>query len=399
MMSRILRGLGPNVFALATASFFTDVASEMVFPLLPFFLMGTLKGSAAMVGLVEGTATGLSSLLRIFSGRLADRYRRHKLLVLLGYGLSVVARPLFGLAALGWHVLLVRVLDRFGKGIRLAPRDALIAASCAPEVRGKAFGFQKAMDHFGAALGPALASLLLMAGWQMRDVFYLTAIPATLVLVVIGVFVREVEPQAAGASMNLRLGSLCPEFRRFLLVIGLFTLGTSSDAFLILRAPQCGIPQEFVPLLWSGVNLTRMLFAIPGGMLSDRFDRGSVILVGWFVHVGVFSGLAFAETPTWFLTLAGISGLYHALGESVLRAFVADLAPKELRGTAYGLYYFAIGLASIPSSAGFGLIWKHFGSRPAFLSAAATSLVATLLFARLATLWTRGGSEAIRVGS
>jgi len=390
-MSRFLAGLGPNVLALAAASFFTDVASEMVFPLLPLFLTGTLKGSAAMLGLIEGAANALSSLLRIVSGWLADRYRKHKLLVLVGYGLSVVARPLFGAATLGWHVLAVRLVDRFGKGIRIAPRDALLAASCAPEARGKAFGFQKAMDHLGAAVGPVLATALLMRGWEVREVFYLTAVPAAVVLFVIGFFVRDPDGTAPPAPVKLTLRPFGPTFRGFLGTVAIFTLGTASDAFLILRAPECGVPLEFVPLLWSGVSLSRMLLAIPGGTLSDRFDRSRVILVGWLVHAGVFVALAFTQTLWPFLALLAAHALYYALGESVLRAFVADLVPKELRGTAYGLYHFAIGLGSIPASLGFGLIWKYVGPRSAFLLAAGVALAASVAFAKIVVFRSKGG--------
>ncbi len=383
-MSGLLNGLGRNVLALAAASFFTDVASEMIFPLLPIFLTGVLKGSPALLGLIEGAAAGLSSLLRIASGRLADRTRRPKALVLAGYGLSVAARPFFALAAAGWHVLAIRLADRVGKGIRLAPRDAILAASCTPETRGRAFGFQKAMDHLGAAVGPLIATALLLRGWALRDLFLLTALPAALSLASIAIFVRNPDAPGSAAPASLSLAPFDARFRRFLACAALFTLGAGADAFLILRARDCGVADEYIPLFWSGVNVSRMLLSLPGGILSDRLDRRRVILAGWLIHVAVFCGLAFTGSLGVFLLLLALYGVHHALTEGVLRAFVTDLVPAEQRGTAFGLYHCATGLASIPGGILFGLLWKNAGAPAAFLGAAGVAFAAALGLARLA---------------
>jgi MFS family permease len=371
-------GLGRNVVALGAASFFTDVASEMVFPLLPIFLTGALGATAAWLGVMEGAANGLSSVLRIVSGRVADRLGARKPLVLLGYGLSVVARPIFALATAGWHVLAIRLLDRVGKGIRLAPRDALIAASCAPELRGRAFGLQKAMDYLGASIGPLVGALLLSSGWSIREVFVATAVPAALVLAVVGLLVRDVAPAAPeerGAAPSAALGA---PLRRLTALWALFTLGAASDAFLILQALRCGIAEPQVPLFWCGVNVVRSLLALPGGMLADRFGRRGLLLAGWTLHAGVFAALAFTEGVAVFLALTVLHALPAATGESAARAWVADVAPRELRATAYGAFHLAAGLAALAGSAGFGFLWAGAGAPSAFLAASACSLAAAI---------------------
>ncbi|HEU4339746.1 MAG TPA: MFS transporter, partial [Planctomycetota bacterium] len=294
-MRRLLRGLGPNVIALSVASFFTDFGAELVIPLLPGFLR-SMRATTETLGWIEGISDSLASILRVVTGWLSDRLGRRKIFVLAGYGIASAARPLFGFARVVWHVGAVRIADRLGKGLRLAARDALIADSCEPWARGKAFGLQKAMDHFGATLGPLLAMALLARGWDYRGVFFLTAIPAAMVLVVIGGFVHDVRPAAAPAKLKLSLAPFDANFKWFLLTVTVFTLGNSSDLFILWRAKEVGIAEHHVPLVWSGLCFVRALASIPGGMLADRFDRRYVVIAGLAVYATVYAGLAFAAT-------------------------------------------------------------------------------------------------------
>lgn len=381
-MRRLLRGLGPNVIALGCASFFTDFGSELVVPLLPAFIL-SLGGTARTLGVIEGIADSLASFLRVVSGWWSDRIGRRKVFVLAGYGIASVSRPLFGLAMLAWHTGLVRIADRLGKGLRLAARDALIADSSDPSARGRAFGFQKAMDHLGATLAPIVATLLLASGWDVRSVFFLTAIPAALVLFVIAGFVRDVPTAKSPAKLRLSLEPFDANFKWFLLTVVVFTLGNSSDQFILLRARQVGIGASYVPLAWSAICLVRALASLPGGMLADRFDRRYVIIAGFTVYALVYAGLAFASTWQSFLALVLVYGLYHALAESVLRAVVTDIVPANLRGTAFGMFHFCMGIAYLPANLLFGFLMESRGPAPAFLVGAATAAAASVMMLRV----------------
>lgn len=375
-MRGLFRGLGANVVALGVASFFTDVSSEAVFALMPAFLTGTLGGTAAFLGFIEGASDALSGLLRVASGWTADRLRKRKGLVFLGYLLSGAVRPLVGFATAAWHVLAVRLIDRVGKGLRLAARDALIAGSCAPDVRGKAFGLQKAMDHLGAALGPAAATALLAAGLSVRAVFWLSAIPAAVVLFVIGGFVKDVVPTPSKGPLAGEVGRA---FRPFLAVVALFTLANVSLAFLLLRAPACGVDAAWVPMVLTGVNVVRGLLALPGGLLADRVGRRTSILLGWTVYAAVSAGLALSTSLAPFLLLAAGYGVYHALSETAVKAYISDLVPSDALGRAYGTYYLLTGVGSLVAGSMFGAIWDRWGPSTAFAASAALALAATIL--------------------
>jgi len=381
-MRRLLRGLGPNVIALGFASFFTDFGAELVVPLLPDFLR-TMGATPRTLGWIEGIADSLASIFRVVSGWLSDLLGRRKIFVLAGYGIASVARPFFGLAKVAWHVGVVRIADRFGKGLRLAARDALIADSSEPFARGKAFGFQKAMDHFGATLGPLLAMVLLAGGWDVRSVFFLTAIPAAMVLLVIGGFVRDVPSPTPPARLKLSLAPFDANFKWFLLTVTVFTLGNSSDLFILWRGLDLGIPKHLIPLVWSGICLVRALASIPGGMLADRFDRRYVVIAGLAVYATVYAGLAFATTWPLFLVLVLVYGLYHALAESVLRAIVTDIVPAHLRGTAFGMFHFCMGFAFLPASIIFGTLMNAYGPAPAFLVGATMAVIAAAMMLRV----------------
>ena len=381
-MRSLLKGLGPNVVALGLASFFTDFGAELVIPLLPAFLR-SMGATTQALGVIEGVSDSLASVFRVISGWLSDRLGKRKIFVLAGYGIAAVARPLFGVATVVWHAGVVRIADRFGKGLRLAARDALIADSCEPWARGKAFGLQKAMDHFGATLGPLLAAALLAAGWGVREVFLLTAIPAGMVLLVIGGFVRDVPGAPVPAKLKLSLAPFDSNFKWFLLTVTVFTLGNSSDLFILWRAVEVGIPEHRVPLVWSGICLVRALASIPGGMLADRFDRRYVVIAGLAVYAAVYAGLAFAQTWPVYVALVLLYGLYHALAESVLRAIVTDIVPAHVRGTAFGMFHFCMGLAFLPASLIFGTIMKTHGPAPAFLTGAAMAAIAAVMMLRV----------------
>jgi MFS family permease len=377
-----LLGLSRNVRNLGWVSLFNDVSSEMIYPLLPLFLTQVLGAGVIFVGLIEGIAESISSFLKLLSGWFSDRFQKRKEAILLGYSLASITRPLMALATSSLHVLVLRSADRVGKGIRSSPRDALLSQSCSPDERGKAFGFQRAMDHAGAMTGPLVASLLLLTTTQdLRIIFFLAFIPACLCVWVLFRGVTDVPGNRTPASSPFKLHwkGWNKRFKYFLVIVTLFTLGNSSDAFLLLRASDLGIPTSAIPILWFFLHLSKTIFSIPGGMLSDRLGRRGIIILGWLVYSFVYIGFAFASEAyhIWFLFFA--YGLFFGLAEGTERAWVADLVEESKRGTAYGAYYFFIGIATLPSSVLMGLIWKFRGPVWAFSFGAALALVAALL--------------------
>jgi MFS family permease len=371
------------VYALGAVSFFTDVASEMIYPLLPVFLTSVLGASAGFIGAIEGAAESTAALLKLASGWWSDRVRRRKPLVVAGYALASIVRPLVAIAQSAAQVLVVRVSDRVGKGIRNAPRDALIADSVHPSVRGRAFGFRSAADNAGALLGPLIAFLLLRAfGVSLRTVFWLSAIPGALAILVAIFGVREVEKHtSAGKKTELGRG-LGARFWAFLAMVFVFTLGNSTDAFLLLRAQQLGVPIALAPILWALLNGVKSISNTPGGVLSDRIGRTPTLVAGWLVYALIYVLFARATVAWHAWALFAAYGLYFGLVEGAELALVADVAPANRRGAAYGWYYLAIGVGALPASIGFGLLWDRFGSAAAFevgaglaLSAAAGLLI------------------------
>lgn len=373
--------LGRNVLALAAVSFLTDVSSDMTYPLLPVFLATVLGASATAVGAIEGAAESVAAFLKLASGWLSDRTPRRKPLVLAGYTIASVIRPLIGLAQSASQVLAIRVTDRLGKGIRGAPRDALIADSVDPAIRGRAFGFHRAADHAGAVVGPLLAFVLLSwMGLDLRTVFLLTAIPGALAVLMLIFGVREVPrsvPAKDGKSLNLRV-PLGRRFWAYLGVLFLFTLGNSTDAFLLLRAGQLGIAPALVPILWAMLHVVKALSSTPGGILSDRLGRKPLIVAGWFLYAVVYFafGRASEEWQAW--ALFAVYGVYFGLTEGVEKALVADLVAPERRGAAFGWYNLAIGVGALPASLLFGVLWDRWGSTAAFDFGALLALVASI---------------------
>jgi MFS family permease len=378
--------LGRNVIALAAASFFTDVSSEMIYPLLPVFLETVLGASATMIGTIEGAAESVAALLKLASGWLSDRVPRRKPLVVAGYALATVVRPLVGIAQHASHVLAIRVTDRIGKGIRTSPRDALIADSVHPSIRGRAFGFHRAGDHAGAVLGPLIAyALLQWVGLPMRHVFLWAAIPGVLAVLTLVVFVRErARPPAAGAAQERAARSAATargfsgRFWATLGVILLFTLGNSTDAFLLLRATTVGVAAAFIPLLWAMLHVVKSASSTPGGALSDRVGRMPLLVGGWVLYAAVYMGFAAARAQWHVWALFAVYGVYFGLTEGTEKALVADLAPADRRGSAFGFYNLAISLGALPASVIFGAVWDGYGPSIAFSVGAAIALAAAL---------------------
>ena len=370
-----------NVLALGVVSLLTDLSSEMIYPLLPVFLATVLSAGPAALGVIEGVAEATASLLKLFSGAWSDRAGRKKPLVLLGYGVSAVARPLVGFAGSWAHVLAVRFSDRIGKGVRTSPRDALIAAHVPPQLRGKAFGLQRSLDHLGAVLGPVAAFSLLWAGLPLRRVFLLSVIPGLLAVAVIALRVEDAPaegtPRHAGGV--LRGDGLPREFRRYLLLVGLFTLGNASDAFLILRAVDEGVPAHYVPLLWGAFHVVKSSLSTPAGALSDRIPRRWVVAGGWCVYAACYAAFAAARGPVATVAVFLLYGLYSAACEGAERAMVADFVPASHRGTAFGWFHLVVGICALPASVLFGLLWKSFGAAAAFGTSASLAVAAAVL--------------------
>jgi MFS family permease len=380
----VFSGITGNVLILGLVSFFTDVSSEMIYPLLPLFLTGVLGAGPAFLGVIEGIAESTAALLKLFSGVVSDRMRGRKRLVLAGYSLSALMRPLIGSATSPLAVLLIRTGDRVGKGVRTSPRDALIADSTAPEVRGKAFGFHRSMDHAGALLGPLIATgLLAYLVRDVRQVFWLAAVPGLIAVLLIVWKVREVE-RTAPPAQPVRL-SLLPAgpLRRYLLILFLFTLGNSSDTFLLLKAGTLGVPAFRIPLLWAFFHLVKLLTSMPFGSLSDRVGRRGVIVAGWCVYSLSYLGYGFAANELQIWLLFAFYGLFYGLTEGVEKALLADMADPALRGAAFGWYNFAIGAGAFPASLLFGMIWERSGGVAPFLFGAALSGIAALLLLML----------------
>lgn len=377
------RRLGRNVYALAAVSFFTDVSSEMIYPLLPVFLTSVLGASAGFIGAIEGAAESVASLLKLASGWYSDRIRKRKVFVVVGYSLASAVRPLVALAQSASQVLLIRVSDRVGKGLRNSPRDALIADSVNPSMRGRAFGVRGAADNAGALLGPVIAYVLLRwADLSLRTVFWLSAIPGAIAIVIAVVGVREMAHHGppVGKTTELRAG-MGGRFWTFLVIVFVFTLGNSTDAFLLLRAKDLGVPVALAPILWAVLSGVKSISNIPGGALSDRIGRRPTLIAGWIVYALVYFLFARASQPWEAWALFAAYGLYFGLTEGAQLALVADVVPKDRRGAAYGWYYLALGVGALPASLLFGALWDRYGSPVAFSVGAGLSLLAAIALA------------------
>jgi MFS family permease len=441
--------VGPNVVFLGVVSFLNDTSSEMIYPLLPIFLTTVLGVNMAFLGLIEGAAESVNSLFKLAAGRLSDRFGRRKPLILGGYSLAALSRPFLALSTAGWHVLALRLGDRVGKGMRTAPRDALIAESVRREDFGVAFGFHRAMDHAGAVAGPLLAlGLIALLGENLRLIFLLAALPGLATVIVIALRVRditsEVHPSArpefsadddqvrgekppsgntqdeghpphghapatpssysspphsqptssqdavhGGARTNGRLNmglgedsrqrlQLRGPFGTYLVAVALFSLGNSTDAFLLVRLRDLGVPVALLPAVWVLLHVVKSLSSIPGGYLADRLGRRKVLLAGWAAYAVTYLGFAAASTTGVAVALFAFYGVYFGLAEGTEKALVAQLAPTA-RGTAYGFYHLAVGVTALPASIVFGIVWERWGAEASFSMGAVLAVAAGLV--------------------
>jgi len=423
-------GLSRSVWLLGWVSLATDAATEAIYPLLPFFLTHVLGASAMSLGIIEGAAEAVNSVLKILSGRAADRRAAKRPIVLAGYSISSIARPFIALATSWPQVFTVRVLDRVGKGIRGAPRDAMLAIWATPQTRGRVYGFHRAMDHAGAVVGPALASLFLFVyPDRYRTLFALTIVPGAVAVALIflvdearaggaggagrargaggerlrphrgpqrgsraGVARRAEDMAILGSvSASARAGGGAPapveergaagscQFTRFMIVLAVFTLGNSTDAFLLLKLTDTAGGVRLVPLVWSALHVVKAVVSVVGGSWSDRIGRRAVIGTGWLVYAVVYAGFA-ASRSLVTLTICFLTyGFYFGLAEGTEKALIADLVPSERRGLAFGIYNAVLGLGALAASLVFGLIWRRYGPAAAFGTGASLALIATLL--------------------
>jgi MFS family permease len=366
---------------LGWVSLLTDAATEAVYPLLPVFITQVLGGPPVALGIVEGAADATSSVLKIVSGRWSDRLGARKPIVLLGYSLSSLVRPFIAIASTWAHVFVLRVIDRVGKGLRGAPRDAMLASLAPPGQRGRVFGYHWAMDHAGAAIGPLLATAFLYF-WpdNYRLLFALTIIPGAL-----AVFILIRVPEVPGVPKVPEVRGISPTvpapLKKYLWIVAIFTLGNSSDAFLLLQLSQAGVPLMGLTLLWSAQHAIKALITMRGGILSDRLGRRTLIISGWIIYAIVYAGFALSQTidalVAWFL----LYSTYAAAVEGSEKALVADLTPDALRATAFGWHAAVQGFGALAAGILFGLLWQFFGAPVAFLAGASLAILAAALLA------------------
>jgi len=376
--------LPKTVIGLGIVSLFTDVSSEAIFPLLPVFLT-TLGASNAVIGLIEGAAELVANVLKYLTGLVADRRARLKPLIMVGYGVSTVIRPLVAFAVTPWHVLIVRVGDRVGKGVRTSPRDALIANATEPSIMGRAYGFHRAMDHTGAAIGTLLgAGLLWWLGAttaeaatadQMRTVFLWAAVPGVLAMIALALTREPPRPAPMPAAPG-ETTALPPALKRALLPVALFAFANATDAFIIVKAARLGASPILAPLLWLALHVIKASTATVGGRLADRYGKRNALALGWSVYAVTWSAVGFAASIPLLFVLAAVYGTSHGLVEGAEKALIAELATGNGKGKAFGSYNMLIGLAALAASATFGVVWDHFGSAAAFAGSGAVALIA-----------------------
>lgn len=395
-MIATLRSLPRTVWLLGLVSLVNDAASDMIYPLIPLYLASVLMAGPKALGLIEGIAEAVSSLLKLFAGVLADRSRNIKGWVIAGYVIAGFARPLIAFAASWPGVLLCRFADRVGKGLRSAPRDALLSLSVEPSQRGLAFGLHRAMDNFGAVIGPLVAALLLALGVPLRTVFLLAIVPA-IVVIALTLYIREPERavRVAPIAFSWKFTGMPIALQRYLVVLGLFTLGNSSNLFLLLRARELGLADAEIPLLWALVSFVAAAFGTHLSSWSDRIVRRRLLVVGWTAYAAFYLSFGLMPAQPWLLwpMFAGY-GLFLAATEGAEKALVADLAEAERAGTAFGWYNLVVGLLLLPASVVFGWLWSTFAPLAAFAFGSACALAAARLLAR----WVPGPSSLAAEG-
>lgn len=375
-----------TVIYLGLASLFSDIASEAVYPLLPLFLIGTLGASASFLGALEGFVEATSALMKIFAGYLSDRMKKKKALVLLGYGISNLLRPLLAISQSAFQVLAIRFGDRIGKGIRTAPRDAWLAAHTSPQTRGRIFGFHRGMDHAGATIAPILASLfLILRPEDYRGLFAWTILPGLIAIAFVYKAkssstkeLPELQQESKVELSSLKL--LSKTFWVLLVILFVFTLAQATEVFLLLKLKESGVRTMWIPLIWAGHNAIKMLSSFWGGELADRVGSQTAIKLGWALFCIVYFLLAMTQDLNLVIALLLIYGFYYGLTESAEKSLIAQLSPTQLHGTAFGLYHLILGFGALPGGILFGMIWDRWGSSPAFLAAGTLGSLACLLF-------------------
>ncbi|MBI5894370.1 MAG: MFS transporter [Deltaproteobacteria bacterium] len=383
MDNKKIFGFQKNVFTAGLVSLFMDISSEMIYPLVPLFLATVLGTTKTTIGLIEGIAESTASILKVFSGWLSDTLGRRKLLMGFGYGISVISRPITALSSAWSHVLTARFVDRFGKGIRTAPRDAIIADSADGNNLGKAFGFHRAMDTVGAVIGPAIAFLiLLLFANNFRLVFWLSIIPGLIAVILIIFFITEKRKSRDELAKlpKLSFKDFNGDFRHFIFVVALFSIGNTSDAFLILRAENLGVQKEYIPIIYLLFNLVYSLSSMPLGILADKIGMRKMIILGFVLYSVVYFGFGLADSAIYVLPLFCIYGIFKGMSEGTQRAYVATLAPPERKATAFGVYHTVSGIALLPASIIGGILWDKIGADATFFYGAITGLLSAILF-------------------
>ncbi|MEN3043726.1 MAG: MFS transporter [Candidatus Hydrothermales bacterium] len=372
--------LSKNVFFLGLTSLFNDIASELIHPLLPLFIVENLKKGPMGLGVVEGISELTSSLFKLISGNISDRIKERKKIIVLGYLLAAITRPLVGFSVNLYQVVFLRFLDRLGKGIRGAPRDALISLSVSESESGKAFSFQRAMDHLGAFIGP-LFTILLLTHFSIREIFYFSIIPGLFSVLFVLIFVKEREINFKKTKdKKLSFYFKLPfKFYLFLFIFFIFTIANASDTFILLKAKNEGALLITIPLFWSVLNLIKALSSLPAGYFADKFGKKRVLLLGWLIYSLSYLGFAYSISFSSFIFFFILYGLYFGLTEGVERALVSSFLPEDKKGTGFGLFYFVQGFGLLFASFLFGILWEIFGTKVPFLVCSLLSFLASLL--------------------
>ena len=394
-----LRDLPQNIWAVSLTSFFMDISSEMVINILPLFLSNVLGVKTNLIGLIEGVAEATASLLKMISGWLSDRLKTRKWLAVVGYGISALAKPFFYFASSWGAVAAIRWADRVGKGVRTAPRDALVADSIEEQQRGLAFGFHRAADTFGAVLGLVVAALVvwltqrtsgLLTVSTFRLIVLLSLVPALLAVLSLIIGAKDVSTKQEHILPRISMKALGKDFTVFMLIVSLFDIGNSSDAFLTLRAQERGVSVLGILIMLIVFNLVYTLISTPAGRLSDKAGRKRMIVIGWLIYACVYFGFGLAQQVWHIYVFYMIYGLYYGLTYGTIKAMVADIVPVEVRGTAYGTFSGILGILDFPASLIAGVLWQGvgkwtgFGPSAPFLFGGATALLAAIMMA----LWT-----------
>ena len=370
-----------NVRNLGFVSFFTDMSSEMIFGILPIFMIDELGAGKALLGLVEGMGESVSYGSRTVSGTISDKVGKRKPLVLLGYGLSTLAKPFFAVSVVWSHVLVIRITDRIGKGIRTSPRDALLSDSIEPSKLGKAFGLHRTMDQAGAIIGPLIAFGLLYF-FEVRDIFWFSLIPGGLALFILARYVKEIRinPKKQSILSNFR-DVLHGKFLLFLVIVTLFSIGAFNFSFVLVESSELGLESNFVPLVYVVINIAHTIVGLPSGMLADRIGAEKVLLISFGLFM-ITALVGYFETEFIFVgfAMAVIFGLYHGMTITAQRTVVSRYVSEQLRATAFGVYYLSVGISFLAANLVFGLLWDLFGSQSAYMYSLATTGAAIVLF-------------------